>query len=185
MWFLKWAKPSSGNVLSEAEFRMFLSKELSRLEKQPRVLNVACLELCGLDLLEPPLAASVITHVSELLKAEIRKREVLAHTNPNQFALFLPDSSPDAAHSTLSQMQLEVQGAMQLYHLNVAMNASLFSFDKPLGLAEVVGVVDALLLEANASGENVILQEVSVAAKRFSVPFTVRESRFDKLSNLV
>jgi GGDEF domain-containing protein len=184
MWFLKWAKSSSG-VLPEAEFRAFLSKELERLEEQPRVLNVACFELRGLEKLEPPLAASVITHVRELLKAELRKREVLAHTNPNQFALFLPDSSPDEAQSKLSQMQLEVQGAMQLYHLSVAMNASLFSFDKPLGLVEVVGVVDALLLEANAAGENVMLQEVSVAPKSFSAPFTVRPSRFDKLSNLI
>jgi GGDEF domain-containing protein len=188
MWFVNWLKQAAsgnGNVLSERDFQIFLSRELSRLERRPRVLNVACLELIGLDALGDPLAVSVVAHVTDLLKIELCKRDVLANTTHNQLALFLPDSSPDEANQKLSHMQLEVQGAMQLYHLAVSINAGLFSFDKSLGLAEVSGVVDALLLEASALGENIMLQEVAVAPKVFSVPFTVQPSQFDTSPNKI
>jgi GGDEF domain-containing protein len=185
MWVWNWAKQSfSSNLLSEREFQVLLAKVLSRLERRPRVLNVACLELLGLDALEPLTSTAVVTHVINVLKMELRKCDVLAHTTPNQLALFLPDSSPDEANQILSRMQLEVQGAMQLYHLDVAINTGLFSFEKPLSLAEVTRVVAALLLEASTLGTNVTLQEVAVAAKRFSAPFTVRPSQFDKFSKL-
>jgi GGDEF domain-containing protein len=182
MWFLNFAKQSSRNELSERDFQVFLSRELSRLGRHPRVLNVACLEVQGLDKLEPADASAVVKHILELLKAELRRHEVLAHTLPNQIALCFLDASPDEAHYTLSYMHLEVQAAMQLYHLNVSMNAALFSFDKPMSLLEVSRAVDALLLEANAAGTNVLLQEVAVAPKTFTVPFTVRPSRFDKFN---
>lgn len=184
MWFLNFAKQSSRNELSEREFQLFLSKELSRLGRTPRVLNVACLEVQGLEKLEIADATAVVKHILELLKAELRRHQVLAHTLPNQIALCFLDASPDEAHHTLSSMHLEVQAAMQLYHLEVSMNAALFSFDKSLSLLEVAKSVDALLLEANAAGTNVLLQEVAVAPKKFSAPFTVRPSKFDKLSNL-
>jgi GGDEF domain-containing protein len=184
MWLLNWAKPSSGNVFTEREFQVFLTKELLRLAHRQRVFNVACFEVQGLDKLESADATAVMSHIVELLKAELRKHEVLAHTQPNQIALFVPDASPDEAHQILSHMQLEVQAAMQLYHLSVSMNAALFSFDKPLSLLEVTTIVDGLLLEANAAGTNVMLQEVAVTPKQFSAPFTVRPSKFDKLSSL-
>jgi GGDEF domain-containing protein len=185
MWFLKWAKPLSGNVLTERDFHVFLSKELLRLSRRPRVLNVACLELQGLEKLQPEDTVSVMNHIIELLKAELRKREVLAHTLPNQIVLFFPDSSPDEAHQILNTMSLEVQGAMRLYHLEVSFNAALFSFDKPLSLTEVAKMVDGLLLEANEAGTHVMLQEVAVSPKKFGAPFTVQPSKFDKYSNLV
>jgi hypothetical protein len=185
MWLLNWAKSSSANVLSEREFQLFLSRELSRLPKRVRVLNVACFEVQGLTKLEPADAAAVMTHIIELLRGELRKHQVLAHTQPNQLALCFPDASPDEAHQTLSHMQLEVQAAMQLYHLNVSMNAALFSFDKPLSLLEVTSIVGGLLTEANAAGQNVMLQEVAVAPKKFKTPFAVQPSQFDKHSSLV
>lgn len=180
MWFLNWAKQSSaGNVLSERDFQVFLSKELIRLARRPRVLNVACLELFGLDELEPPLASSVVSHVTQLLGAELRKRDVLAHTTFQRLALFLPDSSPDEAHHLLSQMQLEVQGAMQLYHLDVSINTGMYSFDQGSSLGEVVRKVDSLLKEASDLGLNIMLQEVAVKPKTFSAPFKVQPSQFD------
>jgi hypothetical protein len=182
MWFLNFAKQFSGNELSEREFQVFLSRELSRLSHRPRVLNVACLEVQGLDDLEPPDAGAVVKHILELLKAELRRHEVLAHTLPNQIALCFLDLGPDEAHQTLASMHLEVQAAMQLYHLDISMNAALFSFDQVMSLVEVTKVVDALLLEANAAGTNVLLQEVAVVPKTFSAPFTVRPSRFDKFN---
>jgi GGDEF domain-containing protein len=179
MWFLNWAKQSAGNVLSERDFQIFLNRELHRLARRPRVLNVACLELQGLDELEPPLASSVVSHVTHLLGLELRKRDVLAHTTFARLALFLPDSNPDEAHHLLSRMQLEVQGAMQLYHLDVSINAGLYSFDEYSSLAEVATKVDALLTEARDLGLNIMLQEVAVKPKTFSAPFAVQPSQFD------
>jgi GGDEF domain-containing protein len=185
MWLWKWAKPARlSNVLTERDFQLFLTKELRRLERRACVLNVACLELLGLADLEPDLADSVVRHVTQLLGAELRKREVLAHTTKYKIALFLPDSSPEGAQHILTHMQLEVQGAMQLYHLDVAINIGLYSFDKPASLFEVTHIVDGLLGEANTLGNNIMLHEVSVAPKAFAVPFTVRASQFDKLSKL-
>lgn len=187
MWLLKfWAKRSQlGNVLTERDFQMFLTKELRRLERRSRVLNVACLELLDLGDLEPDLAQGVVNHVTQLLGGELRKREVLAHTTQYQLALFLPDSSPEESHQLLSHMQLEVQGAMQLYHLNVSINIALYSFDKPRHLFEITRVVDGLLCEAKALGKNIMLHEVCVTPKAFKVPFTVQPSQFDKVSKLV
>jgi GGDEF domain-containing protein len=180
MWFLDWAKPlSAGNLLSERDFQVVLNKELLRLARHPRVLNVACLELLGLDDLEPPLASSIVSHVTQLLASELRKRDVLAHTTFQRHALFLADSSPEEAHSLLSQMQLEVQGSMQLYHLDVSINAGVYSFDHYSSLGEVARKVDALLKEASDLGLNIMLQEVAVKPKTFSVPFTVQPSQFD------
>ena len=180
MWFLNWAKPSlSGNVLSERDFQVLLNKELIRLERRPHVLNVACLELLGLDELEPPLASSVVSHVTQLVGGELRKRDVLAHTTFQRLALFLPDSSPDEAHYLLTQMQLEVQGSMQLYHLDVSINAGMYSFDQYSSLGEVARKVDALLKEASDLGFNIMLQEVAVKPKTFNAPFTVQPSQFD------
>jgi hypothetical protein len=182
MWFLNFAKQFSGNELSEREFQVFLSRELSRLSHRPRVLNVACLEVQGLVKLKPADATAVVKHILELLKAELRRHEVLAHTLPNQIALCFLDASPDEAHHTLASMHLEVQATMQLYHLDVSMNAALFSFDQVMSLVKVSEVVDALLVEANAAGTNVLLQEVAVVPKTFSEPFTIRPSRFDKFN---
>jgi GGDEF domain-containing protein len=182
---LNWAKGFSGNVLSERDFQVFLSKELARLPHRTRVLNVACFEVQGLAKLEPADGVAVVTHIVDLLKAELRKHEVLAHTQPSQIVLCFPDASPDEAHQILSHMQLEVQAAMQLYHLSVSMNAALFSFDKPFSLLEVTTLVDGLLAEANAAGQNVMLQEVAVAPKKFKAPFAVQPSQFDKHSSLV
>jgi GGDEF domain-containing protein len=184
MWFLNWTKQASGNVLTEKDFQSFLTRELLRVSRRPGVLNVACFEVKGLDKLGLEDAASVMSHIVALLKTELRKREVLAHTLPNQIALFLPDASPDEAHQILNHMLLEVQAAMRLYHLEVFTNAALLSFDKPLSLAELIGTVDALLLEANTLGNHVMLQEVAVSPKVFSAPFTVQPSKFDKYSNL-
>ncbi len=185
MWFLKWAKGLSGNVLSERDFQVFLSKELLRLSRRPRVLNVACFEVQGLAELQSEDASAVMNHIIGVLKTELRKREVLAHTLPNQIALFLPDVGADEAHQILNLMLLEVQGAMRLYHLEVAVSAALYSFDKPLSLAEVAAAIDGLLLETNALGSHVMLQEVAVTPKQFSAPFTVQPSEFDKYSSLV
>jgi GGDEF domain-containing protein len=186
MWLLNWTKSAGlGNVLTERDFQLFLTKELRRLERKTRVLNVACLELLGLADLEPELAESVVSHVKQLLAAELRKREVLAHTTPQQLALFLPDSSPEVAHQLLSHMQLEVQGAMQLYHLDVSINIALYSFDKPKHLFETTHMVTTLLNEANSLGKNIMLHEVSVTPRAFNVPFTVQPSQFDKVSKLV
>jgi GGDEF domain-containing protein len=187
MWLAKyWSRTARlGNVLTERDFQLFLTKELRRLGHRSRVLNVACLELLDVDVLERDLTEGVLNHVTQLLAGGLRKRDVLAHTTENQLALFLPDSSPEDAYQLLSHMQLEVQGAMQLYHLNVSINISLYSFDQPRNLFETTHVVDMLLNEAKALGKNIMLHEVAVRPKAFNVPFTVRPSQFDKASKLV
>ncbi|MGL4608576.1 MAG: GGDEF domain-containing protein [Trueperaceae bacterium] len=170
-----------GNVLVERDFQVFLARELHRLSRRPRVFNVACIDLLGLDELEPALAHSVLKHILRHLASELRKREVLAHTTPYQLALCFPDSSPDEAHQSLSTMQLEVQGSMQLYDLNVSMNIALYSFDKATTLPQLNTAVDALLNEARDLGKNIILHEIAVKPTDFGVPFTVQRSQFDKL----
>jgi len=152
-------------IANTRTFVEFAGRELSRARRYSSTFSLAYLDLDNFKSVNDRQGHTVgdclLRAVAATMATEIRSTDLVARIGGDEFAILLPQISPEAAVNVLSRIRTKLGAVMSSAQWPVTVSIGVITFDAPPdSVNEMIRLADSLMYQAKTSGKNRIVQDV-------------------------
>lgn len=138
-------------------------KELARINRLPRPLSVAYIDLDNFkqvnDTWGHPAGDELLRVIAGILTRSTREMDIAARLGGDEFALLLPETAANAARSAINNLQAALMAEIRRRELPVTLSIGLVTFlSPPHETQSLLKLADDLMYQVKKQGKNDILQ---------------------------
>ena len=149
-------------VKNRRAFLESLEIEIARHRRNGQPLSVAFLDVDNLkqinDTLGHQKGDQALQTVAEVLRAHLRKSDVIGRLGGDEFALLMPETNGEGAFHALSTARTRMLEEMSGAATPVTFSAGIATAMHQADAAQILSLADALMYEVKRNGRNDILQ---------------------------